>query len=243
MPKQVICILGMHRSGTSCLAGSLQKAGLYLGEVYTKNKFNLQGNREHIQLNALQDAVLEDNGGSWFEPPEAVVWSEKYYGYLCHIVSGFEDHPRWGFKDPRSLFTLSGFQRCLGDSMEFVGTFRNPYSVAKSLQTRTPYIDGSLFWLELWYQYNERLIRLWEQYQFPLMDFDLPDALYAEHLDALIKRLQLPISAKDDSGFFNPSLRSGISTETEGLPEHILKTYRQLQEISRQSMQNGSNLA
>ena len=29
----VICILGMHRSGTSSLAGCLQEAGLELGDV------------------------------------------------------------------------------------------------------------------------------------------------------------------------------------------------------------------
>jgi len=33
--SQAVLILGMHRSGTSCLAGSLQEAGLYLGEVNT----------------------------------------------------------------------------------------------------------------------------------------------------------------------------------------------------------------
>ncbi|HBM84618.1 MAG TPA: sulfotransferase family protein, partial [Halieaceae bacterium] len=31
-PRRVIAILGMHRSGTSCLTGSLQEAGLELGE-------------------------------------------------------------------------------------------------------------------------------------------------------------------------------------------------------------------
>lgn len=236
MPKKVICILGMHRSGTSCLAGSLQKAGLFLGEVYTRNKYNIQGNREHIQLNALQDAVLEDNGGSWFEPPKTVIWSDKYYGYLCRIISDFDAYPRWGFKDPRSLLTLTGFSACIGKDMEFVGTFRNPYSVAESLQARTPYIDGREFWLELWYQYNERLLGLWEQYHFPLIDFDQPDALYAEHLDFLIKKLQLPTPAEDGYGFFNPALRSRTSTEVEGLPAHIQKTYRKLQDISRESL-------
>lgn len=41
-----VLILGMHRSGTSCLAGSLQEAGLYLGEVNTAAPHNAKGNRE-----------------------------------------------------------------------------------------------------------------------------------------------------------------------------------------------------
>ena len=43
----VVLVLGMHRSGTSCLAGSLQQAGLELGDVFTSNPFNKKGNREH----------------------------------------------------------------------------------------------------------------------------------------------------------------------------------------------------
>ena len=30
MIKPAVCVLGMYRSGTSCLAGSLQRAGLQL---------------------------------------------------------------------------------------------------------------------------------------------------------------------------------------------------------------------
>ena len=37
MPDRVVCILGMHRSGTSCLTGSLQQAGLFLGDCHTWN--------------------------------------------------------------------------------------------------------------------------------------------------------------------------------------------------------------
>jgi len=42
-----ILILGMHRSGTSCLAGCLEEAGLYLGDVNLKAGFNKKGNREN----------------------------------------------------------------------------------------------------------------------------------------------------------------------------------------------------
>ena len=45
-PDRVVCVLGMHRSGTSCLAGSLEQQGLFLGETNTRGPFNLRGNRE-----------------------------------------------------------------------------------------------------------------------------------------------------------------------------------------------------
>ncbi len=64
-----IAILGMHRSGTSCLAGSLQQAGLYLGEVVEQAPHKKRGNRESLVIRSLNDRLLEENGGAWDSPP------------------------------------------------------------------------------------------------------------------------------------------------------------------------------
>ena len=47
---QPIVILGMHRSGTSCLAGCLEELGLHLGTVITSAPHNKKGNRENPEL-------------------------------------------------------------------------------------------------------------------------------------------------------------------------------------------------
>ena len=60
-PRRVIAILGMHRSGTSCLTGSLQEAGLELGEHHTWNPYNRKGNRENQDFVDLHDAILAAN--------------------------------------------------------------------------------------------------------------------------------------------------------------------------------------
>jgi hypothetical protein len=41
-----VFILGMHRSGTSCLAGSLERCGLFLGDVSRSNVSNPRGTHE-----------------------------------------------------------------------------------------------------------------------------------------------------------------------------------------------------
>jgi hypothetical protein len=46
-PQRVVSILGMHRSGTRCLTGTMQEAGLVLGKFSTFNEFNRKGNREN----------------------------------------------------------------------------------------------------------------------------------------------------------------------------------------------------
>ena len=73
----IVCILGMHRSGTSCLAGSLEEAGLYLGDVITNTPHNLKGTRENRRIFTLHDGILGRCGGTWQHPPERIDWTDS----------------------------------------------------------------------------------------------------------------------------------------------------------------------
>ena len=74
MAPSPILILGMHRSGTSCLAGSLQQRGLFLGEVYEARPHNRKGNRENQRIMDLNNAVLATSDGAWDRPPARLSW-------------------------------------------------------------------------------------------------------------------------------------------------------------------------
>ena len=63
-----ICVLGMHRSGTSCLTGILQNFGVELGEVFTENPHNKRGNRENSRIVFLNEALLTYNDAAWNKP-------------------------------------------------------------------------------------------------------------------------------------------------------------------------------
>ena len=56
-PDRVVTILGMHRSGTSCLTGSLQACGLELGKFHASNKHNKKGNRENQDIIDLHEGT------------------------------------------------------------------------------------------------------------------------------------------------------------------------------------------
>lgn len=249
MVQKAICILGMHRSGTSCLAGSLQAAGVFLGEVHTNNHHNSKGNREHILINQLQEQVLKNNGGSWYNPPKTVKWSQEHLDKLFSITAYFNNVSVWGFKDPRSLLTVSGLQEIISD-IQFVGTFRNPASVVASLQRRNPDMGNKVCWLDLWNIYNKRLLELWSIYEFPVINFDKNDKEYMASLVRLYGKLGLKTSCSDQIGetgmrqarskeasqdsiqFFDPSLRSGISSNLSHVPANILETYDKLRRIA-----------
>lgn len=64
----VVMVLGMHRSGTSCLTGLLQQTGLELGDVVTEAPHNKKGNRENLDIMRLNDDVLAHSRGSWDRP-------------------------------------------------------------------------------------------------------------------------------------------------------------------------------
>ena len=125
LPQRVIAVLGMHRSGTSCVTGSLQNYGLFLGEHSTWNRYNTRGNRENQSIVDLNDKVLASSGGDWLEPPTRVVWQEEHLQEARSILAEYKKQPLFGFKDPRTLLTLAGWQSILGDRLQFVGIFRN----------------------------------------------------------------------------------------------------------------------
>src|SRR5215472_16677028 len=134
--RQAICVLGMHRSGTSCLTGLLEDAGVYLGGVSKKNPHNLKGNQENLKVMHLHNEVLAGNDGSWDRPPAgAARWSDAQRALLREIVKEYAGHGRWAFKDPRTLFTLPAWQELLPD-LAYIGTFRHPGAVAQSLHRR-----------------------------------------------------------------------------------------------------------
>src|SRR2546430_4861601 len=121
----------MHRSGTSCLTGTLGEAGVFLGEVSTKNRFNPKGNRENQRILSLHQELLQANGGNWDDPPERVRWSDEHRAMRDAIIASYAGKKIWGFKDPRALFTLDGWREAL-PQIELAGIVRDPVSVARS---------------------------------------------------------------------------------------------------------------
>jgi hypothetical protein len=177
-----VFILGMHRSGTSLLTGTLQAAGLHLGEVNDFATHNRKGNKEQGDFRKLNEALLASAGGSWSAPPSGqVAWSAAHRARGRRLVARYEAGPRpWGFKDPRAVFTVEGWQR-LAPGARRVGVFRHPSLVAASLAARPgPLWVAPENGLELWWRYNSELLRLWTTAPFPLVEFSTPELTLAK---------------------------------------------------------------
>ncbi|OGW38362.1 MAG: hypothetical protein A2Y97_14385 [Nitrospirae bacterium RBG_13_39_12] len=222
---RAILILGMHRSGTSCLTGLLEQAGVFLGNVSRKNLYNLKGNHENPRIMNLHDELLKRKGGSWQEPPEVVVWPKDLKKIRDEIIRDYAGKTCWGFKDPRTLLVLEGWMEVIL-SLQLVGIYRHPLLVAESLLRRDKFsIEKGL---SLWARYNEKLLTYYKKYHFPIISFD--NEPFSEKFSQLCKLLGLLTGVKTD--FFDPRLRRAHSSIDIALPEKISQLYLELENIA-----------
>jgi hypothetical protein len=217
----------MHRSGTSFLVGSLQQHGVFLGKHHTWNEFNVRGNRENQDIWDLQDEILRENGGSWQSPPAAVEWKPEHFDRARQILAEYAEHRIWGFKDPRTLLTLPGWQQLVPD-LEQVGIFRHPLRVAQSLARRNDMpLEQAL---ELWRLYNQRLLRIHGQRPFPILSFDEEAPVLEAKLLQVAGQLGLQPGPVDEP-FFAAELRQA-GAEGGPLPAPVESLYRKLLALS-----------
>ena len=227
-PARLICILGMHRSGTSFLAGSLQQAGVALGDAHTWNPHNKKGNRENQLFVDLHDSILAANGGAWDRPPRHVTWNEEHREQARDLLRQHASDQVFGFKDPRALLAIDGWKSVFPQA-EYIGIFRHPNSVATSLARR----DGTPRWagLALWYRYN---CSLWEQYKkapFPILCFDDSEAVLDQKLDKLAADFGLQREVEDGK-FFSSELKSSTDLSRPRLPWKVGRLYKRLKKVS-----------
>lgn len=166
--SKVFAVLGMHRSGTSMITGSLEQAGVFMGQVNQFSENNKKGSKESSFLMQLHEEVLTDNNSSWYSPPYKTYWSPYRMKILQYYIQSFDQHPIWGFKDPRTLLHLKTWNKMIPNLIK-VGIFRNPNDVALSLKRRNkfPLQQG----LDLWVRYNRELLKEYNRAPFPIIEF------------------------------------------------------------------------
>ncbi len=171
---QPVVIFGMHRSGTSCLAGCLEELGLQLGNVITSAPYNLKGNRENPDIWPIHDAILSRAGAAWDNPPEGVVsWSSEHVTDMRQFLKGYQTLPEpWGFKDPRITLLLDGWFSMV-PRLRLVASIRHPVAVAKSLAARNGFAEERSF--ALWERYNREVLRWHSLTGCAVINYDDPN--------------------------------------------------------------------
>ena len=138
-----ILVLGMHRSGTSALTGTLSLLDVYLGSKLMKGSFaNEKGYFENDELFSVNEALLAECHSSWYD----IFYSEDKLEKIKNIdelkaviKKEFEYSRIFAIKDPRLAFLFPIYKKILEEfdiDIKVVLPYRNPMEVANSLHTR-----------------------------------------------------------------------------------------------------------
>jgi|GEM_PF-2542418 len=182
MNELPILVLGMHRSGTSCLAGMLAAGGLASAGDAVRNWDNARGHFEMLDAVRLDEAVLAHSGGHWLAPPAELRWTDEHAALRDRILAmRIAGRPAL-IKDPRTLLVLP-FWRASALPFHAIAIVRHPLAVARSLESwRSMAIDDGV---QLWSAHNRALLDDRARHTYPLIDFDAPrDAMIAATLAA-----------------------------------------------------------
>lgn len=232
--RRVVVVLGMHRSGTSLVAGCLQRLGVDFGpRLMPPNADNPRGYFEHKDVVNLHDRLLLALDRSWDDPsPFPRDWlldQERLVPYreplLSVIRRDFPAVPLWGLKDPRLCRLLPWWETLWPETDSrplFILVRRAPQEVADSLARREGMsaAKAHLLWLrhvleaERWTRPHERL----------LVDFADFRADEPAALEPIRRRLALPAirAADPPTTLVDPTL-GRVSMKTD-LPAWVEET-------------------
>jgi glycosyltransferase involved in cell wall biosynthesis len=145
-----VVVLGMHRSGTSAVAGTLSKIGVFFGDkLLPPAPYNPKGFYEHIDILTTNEEILHTLDSSFQDiSPLPLDWHKNISilplkDRLREIIErDFSDKPIFGFKDPRVSILLPLYLdifREMNLDVRFVVCERPNVEIAYSLAERIQY--------------------------------------------------------------------------------------------------------
>jgi hypothetical protein len=168
-PKsKVLVVTGMHRSGTSMIAGFFERAGLFIGsELLPAHVTNEKGFFEDVEFVKLHEAALTEAG----QPKDG--WTDHIFEKIPQqleaqadkLIATNDSHDPWGWKDPRTCLFLNYWAKKL-PAANFVFIFRPPWEVADSLYRRgdEAMMKDPKLAFAVWQAYNNAILSFCESY-------------------------------------------------------------------------------
>jgi hypothetical protein len=140
-----VVVLGMHRSGTSAVAGMFVRAGYFAGsadDLIPPGDHNLAGYFEHVRIRDANERILRRLGGTWLDPPpSAAQLGARSWGVhalqteLDRLIDAATGKPIV-IKDPRICVMMPLWDELISGRLHPVVVIRDPIEIARSLTKR-----------------------------------------------------------------------------------------------------------
>jgi len=181
--SKAICILGMHRSGTSTITRALNLLGAWLGEEKDLMKplpENPEGFWERLDIYYLQERLLTIMKRHWdTTAPLPENWHKAdeirpLKNELVELVKKeFSGRPLWLWKDPRTCLLLPLWKDVLSEldiDLKVVFVLRNPLDIARSLEKRNGFTTDK--GLGIWFNYTLAALKGTEDLETIFLSYD-----------------------------------------------------------------------
>jgi glycosyltransferase involved in cell wall biosynthesis len=185
--------------------GLLVGMGLQVGEVLPPQPDNPKGFFESVVIVNENRRMLGAMDRDWTCPPPALDRSAIDLKRLEDALNEVARDPAkpWGFKDPRTVFTLAAWLSAL-ENARFLGVYRPAGAVAKSLETRDRFSQTAAESIAV--AYNERLAELHQDLGFPIVRFGGDRDALLDHMKDLSRQLGLDWNPEFAKSFFEAEL-------------------------------------
>jgi len=242
----IICLAGMHRSGTSLFSSYLRHCGINMGEAMAAaGAGNKHGHFEDKTFLELHKEILRKNGRHMYRDPGLLLITDEQKQYANDLVNDNNQKlDAWGWKDPRTTLFLDFWNEIAPDT-KFLFLYRDPLTVIDSLFRRKG--ERYLFFKPLmaadaWLLYNRKMLEFYNKHPEKCLIANInginncPD----ESLQKISKWLDYPLD-KPYSDIYHPKdIASSLSTVTKMyLPlinafrgAELKKMYEELENLS-----------
>ena len=218
----ILIILGMHRSGTSCITKIFNLNGIKLGnDLLSSQNDNPRGFWEDWYLVKINRQILKRSKGSWNNPPKKIKVSIKDKLDILNFLN-LNRKAALCIKDPRMLLTWEVWKPFL-KNYQLVGVFRNPESVSKSLNKRNNFDINSGY--SLWNKYNKNLIKISNNEKISIINFDNSNS-FKNKISEIVNNFGIEFNP-DSLKYYNPKYLNSKFQDLNDIKNN-LDTYNEL---------------
>jgi hypothetical protein len=188
----IYVILGMHKSGTTLIARTLQVSGVRMVEKDTGKSYDEGYQFEHEGFKDINKRLLADNGRYSLDIKEDIVGdTEETRSIMCALIKRHQGaYPDWGFKDPRTSLTYVIWRELL-PAHKVIVMYRHPHEVyAHYTREHNPAKWLYVCWqvLGAWYSYNRRIVDQLKEHNGDVLYINYKDLMNDDDLYRTLER-------------------------------------------------------